>query len=165
MELSLDRKRLKLNFFFCLLCLFTIPVLFPKLRLVVCAPFLIIVIYNKQLTSSLWIAFGCGLLLDLLSSESRLGIHALAYCLAIALIFPLRRNFFADSVSTLPIMTFCFSFLSTFLIALLLYNIEAHNVFSWAWVMTDLIYGSLSDSTYAFCCFVLPSLLFRKAHK
>lgn len=165
MELSLDRKRLDLNFLFCLICLLGVAVVFHTFRLTFFAPFLIIAAYKKPLTACVWIAFGCGFIIDLFSSEMRLGVHAFAYCLTIAIVYPQRRNFFADSISTLPIMTFCFAVISTLMMALLLYSIESRNVFSWPWVLTDLIYYPLMDACYAFLFFILPALVFNKPRR
>lgn len=100
--------------------------------------------------------------MDLLSEYEHFGIYALDYCLTIALLFPQRRNFFADSLSTLPAMTFLFASFSTFMMGILLYNIEMVDLFSWSWTLTDLILMPLMDAAYAFICFILPALLFGK---
>ncbi len=165
MRLALDHKRLDLNFLFCLFCFLAIPPLFPSLRLMFFAPFLIIALYQKPLKSCLWLAFWCGFLLDIFSSNGRLGLYALDFCLTVLILYPQRRHFFADSISTLPMITFCFSMLSTLMMALLLYSVESYNVFSWVWVVTDLFYISMMDALYAFCCFILPALVLNKPRR
>lgn len=165
MQLALDHKRLDFIFLFCLFFLLCIPVLFPSFRLTFFAPFFIVSCYQKPLKKCLWYAFACGVFLDLLSSSGRLGLHALDYCVTVSILYPQRRHFFADSISTLPMMTFCFSVLSTLIMAILLYSIESYNVFSWAWIATDLFYWSTIDAGYAFLCFVLPALLFNKPRR
>lgn len=160
MMLSLDGKRLRYTFILCAICLVIFPAIIPQLRLTYFAPFLIIACYQKSLKACLWLALGVGVLLDLLSSQTRLGLYAFDYCLTIALLYPQRRNFFADSITTLPIMVFLFAFLSTVIMAILLYSVETRNVFSWPWVFTDLICMPLLDALYAFVLFTLPSTIF-----
>lgn len=162
MQITLNHKRLDLSFLFCLLLTVIFPAVFPWIRLSFFAPFLIIAFYKKNLASSLWMALTCGLILDLLSSQPRLGIHALTFCFSLAVLYPQKRNFFADSLSTLPIMTFLFAVISSLVMAVLLYSIETKNVLSWEWLIADLLIMPAADATYAFCCFILPALLFGK---
>lgn len=159
MNIALDGKRLDIAFAICLFFMVSMPSIMPHIRLSFFAPFLIIACYQKSLPTCLWLALFCGLTLDLLSSYIRLGLHAFDYCLTLLILYPQRRNFFSDSVTTLPIMTFLFGMISTLLMALLLYSVEALNVFSWPWIFTDLIFMPLLDGLYSFCCFILPVLL------
>lgn len=165
MQLSLDQKNLNLTFIFCLVLTLIIPSLFPYVRLSFFAPFLIISCYQKQLPACLWIALFCGLILDLLSSQTRLGIQALSFCLTLIILYPQKRNFFADSLSTLPIMTFLFTSISSLGMAVLLYSLEMKNVLSWQWLATDLIMMPALDALFAFCSFILPALIFGKPRK
>ncbi|MEI8365261.1 MAG: rod shape-determining protein MreD [Parachlamydiaceae bacterium] len=165
MEVNLNSKALKWAFVFCLLLTLTIPALYPSLRLLFFSPFLVIAIYQKPLSTCLWYAFICGLILDLLSSSPRLGIHALNFCLTLAILYPQQRNFFADNLSTLPLMTFFFSTLSTAILATLMYTIEMHNIFSVRWAYTDLMLMSAADAAYAFIAFILPPLFFGKQRR
>jgi rod shape-determining protein MreD len=107
----------------------------------------------------------CGLILDLLSSHTRLGIHALNFCITLLVIYPQKRNFFADSLTTLPIMTFLFASLSTLIMVFLVYGLEMNDVLSWHWVITDLLIMPAADAAYAFCCFILPGLIFGKPRR
>lgn len=165
MQLTLDQKRLDIAFIFCLLLTLITPSLFPFLRLSFFAPALVITCYKRALPACLWSAFFCGLILDLLSSQPRLGIHALNFCLTLLVLYPQKRNFFADSISTLPIMTFLFASISSLTMALLLYSIEMANVLSWHWILTDMLFMPALDAAYAFCCFTLPVLLFGKRRR
>lgn len=165
MELTLNRKHLNLIFFFCLLLTLISPSLYANARIIFFAPFLIIACYQRKLFYCLWIALGCGLIMDLLSANTRLGIHSLNYCLTLILLYPQKKNFFADSLSTLPIMTFLFSSVSTLLMAILLYSLEMKNVLSWNWLWTDLLLMPAVDAAYAFGCFILPALLFGKPRR
>jgi rod shape-determining protein MreD len=165
MLVNLDHKRLDFLFVWSLLLTLIFPVLFPAARLHFFAPFLIVACYQRTLSYCLWLAFMCGVLLDLLSSYVHFGLHAFDFCLALAIVYTQRRNFFADSLTTLPLMTFFFSVVSTLIMALLLNNIEMQHIFSQKWLFTDLFIMPVIDSLYAFVCFVLPSLLFGKQRR
>ena len=165
MQLNLAYKNLSVNFLFCLLLTLSIPSVYPSLRLVFFIPYLVMVCYQMNLSLALWTALGCGLILDLLSSYTRIGFYAMDFCITLALIYPQRRNFFADSLSTLPIMTFLFSALSSIIMALMLYAIEMKNIFSSAWVFADVIVLPTADAFFAFCLFILPSYIFGKPQR
>ena len=165
MQVTLYNKRLDLIFLFTLLLTLITPSLFPYVKLSFFSPFLIITCYKKRLLSSLWIAVACGLILDLLSSQTRLGVYGLTFCFTLILLYPQKQNFFADSLTTLPIMTFLFASLSSLMMAIVFYSIDMKNVFSWHWVMTDLIAMPAADAAFAFSCFILPALLFGKRRR
>lgn len=160
--MNLEHKRLSLVLGWTLLVVLCFPVLFPAWPLMAFAPCLVIIFYQTSILTSLWAAALCGLLLDLLSSHSHLGLYAANYCLTTALLYGQQRHFFADSISTLPLMTFFFAILSTIIQAAIFYAFEKENVFSWAWVMTDLIFLPALDVVYAFVCFLLPAVCFGK---
>lgn len=126
------------------------------------APLLVILFYKKTFFVCLWWTFACGIFMDLLASHAQFGLYAVNYCATTALLYGQRRNFFADSLSTLPLMTFFFSVSSTLIQAGLVFTFEKENVFSWQWAATDLIYMPALDSVYAFTFFIFPSLCFGK---
>lgn len=165
MQIALDGKKLSTTFFFCLLLTLSIPVLFSPLRLSFFAPFLVICMYKKNLPTTLCLGLFCGLILDLLSSYPRLGVHALNFCLMILLLCPQKRYFFADSLTTLPIMTFLFTSISSLLMACLTYSFEMNHMLSWKWAATDLLIMPAADAAYAFTCFTLPGLIFGKPRR
>lgn len=162
MQQNLEQKNLTLSLVFVLFLTLSIPTLFPHMRLLFFAPFLIIVYYKKSFLASLWTSLFCGLFLDLLSSHTHLGFHATSYCLSTALLYSQRRNFFADSLSTLPLMTYFFSSIATLFQMGLMHFFEQRIQFSWEWVMTDLVYMPGLDALYAFACFILPARCFGK---
>lgn len=162
--MSLSRRRLNLLFFVTLALTLFMPVLMPSLNVIYFAPFLIISYYQKPLLTCLWYAMGCGLVLDLLSTEARIGFFALSFCLATVVLYRQQQYFFADNASTLPIMTFFFSFLSTAIHAVLAYVLAKTSFFSVEWVITDLILMSAADALYAMAAFVvLPKLIALRA--
>lgn len=160
--MNLSAKRLDLAFGITVLLTLLTPILVPAARLDFFAPYLIIVFYKCPRIKALWIAAGCGLFLDLLSTQSRLGIHALSFVLATAMLYPQRRHFFADSMSTLPIMTFLFSILSTISTVSLSLVLERDLLLTKGWVVTDLLIMPFFDAAYAFFAFILPLRLFGK---
>lgn len=149
-----------LPFFFCLSLLLTLitPVIVPGLILNFFAPFLILIYYKKSFLKSLWASFFCGLILDLLSPFSRLGLYTVNYCLTTSFLYSQKKNFFEENLSTLPIMTFFWSILSSVIQVVLLYIFEKGIMVSMGWVVTDLILMSLVDAFYAFAFFILPFL-------
>lgn len=165
MEVTLSRKRLDLVLIFSFLATLIIPVYFPYGRLLFFAPALIITYYKKNLIQSLWISLLCGLLMDLLSDNERFGLHTLAYCSTTLLLYKQRQHFFADSLSTLPLMTFFFASLSTLILATLLYTFENRAVYSVKWFFIDLLLLPSLDAIYAFSLFILPPLFMGKRPK
>lgn len=157
----------KLVFFF----LYTLAIILlfagvePNLRLLFFAPFLVIAYYNKGLRSCLWLALLCGLIVDLLSSQTRLGTYAFNYCLTTWILYNQKRHFFEDSPTTFPIMTFIFAFISTLMQVALLYIFGQPIELSWDWIKNDLIRLPLYDAFYAGIAYSLPYLFFPKRSK
>jgi rod shape-determining protein MreD len=120
------------------------------------APFLIILYYRKSLVASLWGSLACGLILDVLSSRTHLGFYALTFMLTSSILFHQRRNFFGDSLATMPLMVFFFSSLSYFIQALLFYIFEKQFAFSLQWIAGNLIALPACDALFAFTLFILP---------
>lgn len=112
----------------------------------------------------LWLALACGLIIDLLAAQTRLGLYSLNYCAVTWILFNQKKHFFEDSFSTFPIMTFLFSVISTLFHALLLY-ISSHSIeFSWGWIKSDLIFMPLTDALYAALAFTIPYHLLPKKY-
>ncbi len=128
-------------------------------------PVLVITYYKKNLVTSLWLSFLCGTIVDLLASNQHLGLYALNYCLTTIVIFFQRRHFFADRLSTIPIMTFLFSFLSTLLQMILLFLFDKPVPISLSLLETDLLLMPLADSLYAFCVFTLLPFMPRQSNR
>lgn len=94
-----------------------------------------------------------------------MGLYAVSFCLTTAVLYGQRRNFFADSLSTLPLMTYFFSSLSTLVQLLLLYSFGQGVMISWDWFLTDLIYMPALDALYAFSFFILPAVIFGRPQR
>lgn len=160
--MNLIHKNLLLTFLTSMTFLLSSIFFCPSLRLFYLAPFLIALYYQKNFLVSLWGSFLCGLLLDLLSVGTHFGLYALNYTLTTFFLFVQRKNFFGDSFSTLPLMVFFFSTVSSFLQAIFLYLFEREIFFSWQWIISDLFLMPLFDASYAFVCFIVPFYLFEK---
>jgi len=160
--MNLENKNLTIIFLATILAALSLPVVLPGWRLMVFAPFLVVIFYKKSFLVCLWWSLACGLFVDLLTSNDQFGLHAVNYCLTSAILFTQRRNFFADSLTTLPLMTFFFACLSTIVQCLLIYTFERDNIFSWEFFLTDMVYMPACDALYAFIFYILPFLFFGK---
>lgn len=158
--MNLERKSILFAFLATLCFTLLMPVLLPNWRLMFFAPFLVILYYRKSYLVCLWSSLLCGLAFDLLVLDTRIGFHAIAYCLTTWILYGQRRNFFADSISTLPLMTFFFSFIATAIQTTLLYIFEQRAELSWRWAFTDLICMPACDALFAFTWFILPAVCF-----
>lgn len=147
------------------LCFLLTPVFFPSLHLSFFVPCLIVAFYQKKLIEVLWLAFGFGLLLDLSTSHSFFGLYTSSYCLAVAILYPQKKHFFADYLTTLPVLTFLAAALVTLVQATLFYMLQKNVVLGGAWFLTDILVMPLLDACYAFIIFLLPSLLFGKQRR
>lgn len=118
--------------------------------------------YKRPLSSCLWYSVICGLIMDLLSARARLGIYVINYCITTSILFSQKRHFFEDKISTLPLMTFLFSVISTILQAMTLKIMTNDFHPSWQWAGTDLLVFPFLDAIYALGWFALPTYLLRR---
>lgn len=160
--MNLNKKNLFIIFINCLLFTLIMPVIAPSLRLLYFVPFLIILFYQKSFSYSLWASSLSGLIIDLLSTQPPFGFHACLYSLATAILYHQKRNFFADHLSTLPIMTFLFSCLVTVLAVGVLLIFGTPIVLGWTWIFSDLLAMPLCDAVFAFLWFILIPISFQQ---
>lgn len=128
-------------------------------------PFLIIAVYQRSLPFCLLCALGLGLIIDLLSSYNRFGITSCNYFLCTFILYPQKRHFFADRLSTLPLMTALFSTLSLSLHYLIQQAFEKPVPFAWEWLATDGLIMPLMDASTAFLVYTVPALLIGRRPK
>jgi len=159
------RVNTSLAFWIGLCCLLIGPLFFPKVHLFYFVPYLVICLYRYSRILVLWRACLCGIMIDLLSSGSVFGLTSINYCCVSFFLFGQTRNFFEDKLSTLPLMTFLFSFLSTLFLAFSALFIQRAYSFSWKWAVTDLIGMPIVDALYASLVFSLPFQLVFKLRK
>lgn len=142
-----------------------LPLLFPSIHLLYFVPFIVLTFYRTPFNQALWWSFGCGLFLDLYSSQTRLGTYALNYCLSTLCLYRYNSHFFEDRLSTLPAMTFFYSCVSQFIQSVLLFAIDFPFHFSWNWVQTDLLMIPLQTSLYGVLAFHLPTMGYAQIKK
>lgn len=141
------------------------PLLFPRVHLFYFVPYLVICLYRHPRIAALWRACLCGVIIDLLSSGPLFGLTSIHYCCVVFLLHGQTRNFFEDKLSTLPLMTFLFSLLSTGFLAAGALFLQRGYPLSWTWVATDLIGMPLVDALYALLVFSLPFQLLYEIRK
>lgn len=141
-----------------------LPPLLPMLHLLFFAPFLAYLFYQQEQIPCLWFSLLCGLCIDLLSSQTRLGTYALNYCLTTLILYRYKKHFFEDSLSTIPLMTGFFTFTSILIQIVLLYGLRLgfHVHLTWSWFKEDLLGTMIVNMLYAGISFTLPSLCFHK---
>jgi rod shape-determining protein MreD len=137
----------------------------PHLHLMAFAPFLAIVYQRKRFAASLWYALISGFIIDLFTSEFRLGIFALNYLLTTLLVYRQKRYFFGDKSLSLFLFTALISSVSSTL-QLLLFTLFAKKVeLSGKLIVCDLILMPLLDAVYAFLWFTCPMKLYTHLQK
>lgn len=139
--------------------------LFPQFKFLAFSPFLALLYNRSNFLTSVWIASLCGLMIDLLSSEFRLGIHALTYCLATFLLYQQKKHFFEDKPVALSIFTLIISSVSSVLQLLLISIFDRALPLSLGMLVTDLVMMPLFDAVYAFLCFCCPIMLYLHIRK
>ncbi|GEM_PF-360239 len=139
--------------------------LFPQVKFFAFSPFLALLYNRTHFHTSLWIASLCGLMVDLLSSEFRLGIHALSYCLATFLLYQQKKHFFEDKLLALSIFTLLIGSTASIIELLLISIFDRALPLSMGMFLTDLILMPLFDAVYAFLCFCCPILLYLHVKK
>jgi hypothetical protein len=148
---------LKIPFFFlALLASLLLPPVWPTLKIYFFVPFLIISYYQCTFISCLWLSIACGTLVDILSVHTFFGLNAFVYCITTLILHSQRTHFFADRLSTLPLMTGLFSLVATLLFIFSAVILEDKQLLSWHLIYTDLILMPGCDMIYGGVCFVLP---------
>jgi rod shape-determining protein MreD len=127
--------------------------LFTGVKLLAFSPFLALLYHRTRFQTSLWIASLCGLIVDLLSSEFLLGMHALNYCITTFILYKQKRHFFEEKPLALSLFTLIISIVSTILQLLLIAIFDRPLAISLKLVLTDLIVMPALDAIYAFVWF------------
>lgn len=135
-------------------------IFFPYLRLSAFAPFLAILYNRTTVSKALWISFGCGIIIDLISSHTRLGIYALNFVLTTALLYPQRKHFFEEKASALSLFATLIAALSTLLQFFLISIFDKGVPLSLTTLFSDVVLMSIFDGVYAFLWFTCPMKLY-----
>ena len=139
--------------------------LLPHIHLLVFAPFFAILYHRASLQFCLWIAALCGFLIDCLSTDMRLGVYALNYCLVTVALYQQKRHFFEEKPLALCLFTGLISWVSTLILWLLIPLCGGTLHFSKGLIATDLLIMPLVDMAYAFLCFCSPLILYSHIKK
>jgi rod shape-determining protein MreD len=134
-----------------------LPLFFPFLHLLYFAPFLILCFNRCSLMGCLWWALICGLVVDLFSSETRLGTYAINYCLTTLCLYRYRFHFFEDGFSTLPVLSFGFTCIFTLIQVAIFYLIDKPITLTVEWLINDLIFFPTQAAIYSILAFSLPA--------
>ena len=141
---------------------FAFFILCPDLKLFYFVPLMSIILYRYSFLAILWAAFGLGLISDVFMSNSFFGIQAGTYCLVAAMLYKLRHRFFADSWSTFILMTFLFSFLTSFFLLIFSIALKGPISFSFELFWIDFILMAFLDVFYGILFFMVPFILLRR---
>lgn len=144
-----------LNSYFYFFVSTAVVLLFPSIVLQLYAPFLVFIFYRCSKIEALWWSLACGLVLDLISPHTTLGMFAIIYVFSTSILYDRKQHFFIDYLSTFPLMTFLYSITSTLVCAL-----WVQIPISIPWIFSDLILLPLGDAVIAFTCYTLPYLRF-----
>ena len=155
-------RKLITAFFITLLAMFVSFSFFSKLRVTYFAPFCILIYYEKSKIASIWASLICGIFMDAITFNSMFGSFTLNYCCTTFLLYNRKTLFFEDSLSTIPILTYLFSIISTFSQYLFLSYFSKGFEISLKWIYCDLFVMPLTDSIYALLFFTLPLLFIKK---
>ncbi len=150
-------------FFVSLLLTVCSPVLLPFVKITYFAPYLSLMALKASHTKALWHAFLIGFILDLLTANTPFGFWVINYILTLYALNFLKKLFFEDQITTLPLLSIFFAQIST-----LLYMFS--NIFSARtlelnvkWAMIELGLLPLADGIFALIFFSLPLYYFRSS--
>jgi rod shape-determining protein MreD len=118
-------------------------------------PFLAIVATKKGRFYSLWMAFGCGLIIDLMST-AMFGLYALNFVITTAIVYSQKRHFFDEKPLAIPLFTLLFSLVSTTIQLVELYVIGKPVSISFPFILADWFGMGIVDALYALVWFTWP---------
>lgn len=135
-------------------------VFFPHFRLCPFSPFLAIAYHRRPFIPSLWLSLGCGLILDLASSQMHLGLYALTYCLVTVCLYKQKRHFFEEKPVALSLFAAVISSVSGLILLLLTFAFDKQFPYSWELTLFELFVMPFFDALYAFVWFTCPMKLY-----
>jgi rod shape-determining protein MreD len=135
-------------------------ILFPFFPLSPFAPLLAITYYVTPFPKALWISCGCGLILDLFSSEFHFGVQALTLTTTTFILFHQKRHFFEDKPLAFSIFTAVISSVATLIQLIFIPLFDRGLSFSVLSFLTDAIALPMLDGLYGFLWFTCPMRLY-----
>ena len=158
LEVNLRKLSLSVCFLSALMMTFLLGAFYPWIRTYLFVPVLILTLYQKPLSSCLFASFFCGLFVDLFSGGERLGLYGMNWCLSLWIVSQFKTHFFADHLTTLSLMTYLFSLISSLIQPILLTLLETSFHLSWGWLWTNILLLPILDACIALCVFIVPAL-------
>lgn len=154
-----------LGFVLALSALFLNSLLFPAIRLIAFAPFLALVFQKKTFLASLWIALGCGLLMDLCTTDVRFGLFSLGYLLTALLSYKQRHLFYEERVLTLSFYATLISAIFSILQFSLMTLFNRSLTFTPLVALNNFLLMPIVDGIYAFFWFTCPLFIYTLMEK
>ena len=146
---------LPLGFTISLASFVLMPAFAPSLRLCFFAPFLVLAYYRASYFKALALSVLCGFLIDLYSSDTRMGLYTLTYFLTTVCLYGRKQTLFEDQPSTLPLMTLLFSVVSQGFDLLARAVVQTAAAPTAASLVTDFLLMPFADAVYGWILFSL----------
>ncbi|MFY7842463.1 MAG: hypothetical protein ACOVOR_00365 [Rhabdochlamydiaceae bacterium] len=153
------KKNIFIPLYFCfsILIICFKSALFPSLKIQPFSPFLALTYINFSLLSSLWISGLCGLITDLLNTETFFGLYTFINMLGCLVLHQKKKFFFSDSLMSIPIFCVLISIVNCFLQILWGILFAEGISLSIHLIVHDIFSLSIVDGCYAFICFTIPT--------
>ncbi|MGR3973429.1 MAG: hypothetical protein QRY72_02490 [Candidatus Rhabdochlamydia sp.] len=151
---------LYIPFFISLMMAIINSAILPTISLNAFCPFLPFIYKRYSLQKSLFISCGCGLILDLLSSEFHFGVHALSFVMTTFLLYHQKKHFFEDRALPFSLFSLFISICLTTMQLLILYILNQEILVTQETLLTDYLLLPLIDGAYSFLCFTCPILIY-----
>ncbi|MDB6081107.1 MAG: mreD [Chlamydiia bacterium] len=154
------------TFIVAMLLALIIPSFMATIKINFFVPPLVIAFYFVSLPTAAWLSLLFGLILDGVQLLPRFGFLGSSYLITCLILYQWRLYFFKDAFSTVPIMTYLFSFICTLVQALSahLFDLPSFSL-TIHWFVSDVLIMPLLDAAYALSVFSLPHFVYRQYYK
>jgi hypothetical protein len=143
-----------------LLCTLFSTAVYPHIHLIPFTAFFALLYLRTSLIVSLWIALGCGLLLDLINSDLRFGFYALNTCLTTLLLHRQKNHFFEEKPHSICVFTGLISLSITVFQWIFYCGTHLECNLSWKLFFIDFVLLPICDAIAVFLWIYLPVMLF-----
>lgn len=143
-----------------LLCTLFNTAVFPQIHLIPLTAFLALLYLRTSMLTSLWIALGCGLLLDLINSDFLFGFYALNTCLTTLLFHQQKKHFFEEKLHSICLLTGLISLSMTSFQWIFYCTTYLELTLSWKMILIDFIFLPICDAIAVFLWIYAPIILF-----
>ncbi len=148
-----------------LLCTLFSTAVYPQIHLIPFTAFFALLYLRASLAASLWIALGCGLLLDLINSDLRFGFYALNTCLTTLLLHRQKKHFFEEKLHSICLLTGLISASMTIFQWIFYCATQLECNLSWKLIFIDFMLLPICDALAVFLWIYLPVILFIYSRK